>query len=174
MCTWENCVLICFRMKSSLYICETHLWNPSGPVYHLRPLFLWWCCAWNICHLQRVLFWSPTVSVLLSKCLFTLVINCFLNILFIYLWQTHTERGRDSQWEKQTPCREPDVGLNSGSPGSCPRLKAVLNRWATRAAPFLLFPHPVGSCTAFICVPKGPLFLISVVFIYFFIFFNFF
>ena len=22
-----------------------YLWNPSGLVYHLRPLFLWWCCA---------------------------------------------------------------------------------------------------------------------------------
>ena len=25
------------------------------------------------------------------------------------------------------PCMEPDVGLNPGSPGSCPGLKAVLN-----------------------------------------------
>ena len=33
---------------------------------------------------------------------------------------THRERERQkhSQREKQAPCREPDVGLNPGSPGS--------------------------------------------------------
>ena len=41
---------------------------------------------------------------------------------------THTERQRHRQREKQAPCREPDVGLNPGSPGSCPRLEAALNR----------------------------------------------
>ena len=34
---------------------------------------------------------------------------------------------RHRQREKQAPCREPDAGLNPGSPGSHPRLKAVLN-----------------------------------------------
>ena len=38
------------------------------------------------------------------------------------------ERGRDTDREKQAPCREPDVGLNSGFPGSHPGLKAALNR----------------------------------------------
>ena len=33
---------------------------------------------------------------------------------------TERERGR----EKQTPCREPDVGLDPGTPGSHPRWKA--------------------------------------------------
>ena len=33
-----------------------------------------------------------------------------------------TERGR--QREKQAPCREPDAGLDAGTPGSCPELKA--------------------------------------------------
>ena len=36
--------------------------------------------------------------------------------------QTETERGRER--EKQAPCREPDVGLNPGTPGSLPGLKA--------------------------------------------------
>ena len=44
---------------------------------------------------------------------------------------THTERERlrerDRQREKQAPCREPDVGLDPGSPESGPGLKAVLN-----------------------------------------------
>ena len=31
---------------------------------------------------------------------------------------THTERQTHRQREKQAPCREPDVGLNPGSPGS--------------------------------------------------------
>ena len=45
-----------------------------------------------------------------------------------------TERQRHRQREKQAPCREPDVGLDPGTPGSRPGLKAVLNRRATRAA----------------------------------------
>ena len=41
---------------------------------------------------------------------------------------TKRKRGRDRQREKkQAPCREPDVGLDPGSPGSRPGLKAALN-----------------------------------------------
>ena len=41
---------------------------------------------------------------------------------------TERERDRDTrQREKQAPCREPDVGLNPGSPGSHPGLKVALN-----------------------------------------------
>ena len=51
---------------------------------------------------------------------------------FIYLLMRDThrerERQRHRQREKQVPCREPDVGLHPGSPGSLPGLKAVLNR----------------------------------------------
>ena len=36
--------------------------------------------------------------------------------------------------EKQAPCREPDMGLDPGSPESRPGLKVALNRWAIRAA----------------------------------------
>ena len=56
---------------------------------------------------------------------------------------THRERERERerqryrQKEKQAPCREPDVGLDPGSPGSYPRLKAAPNRWVMGAA--LLF-----------------------------------
>ena len=38
------------------------------------------------------------------------------------------ERQRHRRREKQAPCREPDVGLDPGSPGPHPGLKAVLNR----------------------------------------------
>ena len=34
------------------------------------------------------------------------------------------ERQRHRQREKQAPCREPDVGLDPGTLGSCPGLKA--------------------------------------------------
>ena len=35
-----------------------------------------------------------------------------------------TERQRHRQREKQAPYREPDVGLDPGTPGSCPGPKA--------------------------------------------------
>ena len=35
-----------------------------------------------------------------------------------------TERQRHRQRDKHAPCREPDVGLNPRTPGSCPGLKA--------------------------------------------------
>ena len=48
---------------------------------------------------------------------------------------TERKRGRDTKHrKKQAPCTEPDVGLNPGSPGSCPGLQAMLKRWATGAA----------------------------------------
>ena len=42
----------------------------------------------------------------------------FVKILFIH------ETQRERQREKQVPCREPDVGLDPGTPGSHPELKA--------------------------------------------------
>ena len=67
------------------------------------------------------------------------LIFIFLRFLFIYSWETHRERQRHRQREKQAPCREPDVGLHLGSPGSLSGLKVALNRWATWAA-----LHPKG------------------------------
>ena len=56
----------------------------------------------------------------------------------IFYWFIH-ERHRERQREKQAPCLEPHVGLNPGSPGSRPGLKAALNGWATWAAlPFYI------------------------------------
>ena len=41
---------------------------------------------------------------------------------------THTHREAETrQREKQAPCRDPDVGLDPGIPGSCPGLKPALN-----------------------------------------------
>ena len=46
---------------------------------------------------------------------------------FTYLFMRDTERERRQrhrQREKQAPCREPDVGLDPGTQGSHPELKA--------------------------------------------------
>ena len=48
--------------------------------------------------------------------------------------ETHTERQRHGQREKQAPRREVDAGLDPGSPGSGPGLKAAPNRLAIPAA----------------------------------------
>ena len=49
-----------------------------------------------------------------------------LKILFIYS-ERERERERERQRHRQAPCREPDVGLDPGSPRSLPGPKAVLN-----------------------------------------------
>ena len=51
---------------------------------------------------------------------------------------TERERQRHRQREKQAPCREPDMGLDPGSPGSCHEPEVVLNRWATGVALYLI------------------------------------
>ena len=62
--------------------------------------------------------------------------------LFIYSWETQREMEREA--ETQAPGREPDVGLDSRSPGSGPGLKAALNLWATQATHVnSLYQHPV-------------------------------
>ena len=54
--------------------------------------------------------------------------------MYLFINEREREGGRDRQREKQAPCREPDARLDPGSPGSHPKLKVALNRWATRAA----------------------------------------
>ena len=59
--------------------------------------------------------------------------------------QKHRQRG------KQAPRREPDVGLDPGSPGSYPGLKAALNRWAPRLPFFTLLKKPECSISLLTC-----------------------
>ena len=53
----------------------------------------------------------------------------FKDFIYLFMRNTHRERereregGRDTE-EKQAPSRKPDVGLDPGTPGSCPGLKA--------------------------------------------------
>ena len=49
------------------------------------------------------------------------------DFIYLFMRDTERERQRHRQREKQAPCREPDVGLDPGSPRSCPGLKAALN-----------------------------------------------
>ena len=56
-------------------------------------------------------------------------------IIYLFIHERHIERQR----EKQAPCREPNAGLDLGSLGSGPGLKAVLNRWATQAALYFFY-----------------------------------
>ena len=49
--------------------------------------------------------------------------------------ESKREGQRHRQREKQAPCREPNVGLDPGTPGSCPEPKAdaqPLSPWVPR------------------------------------------
>ena len=48
---------------------------------------------------------------------------------------TQRERWRYRQREKQAPCKEPDVGLDSATPGSRPGLKAGTKPLSHRGIP---------------------------------------
>ena len=50
----------------------------------------------------------------------------FKKRFYLFIHERHTERGRDRGRgrEKQAPCREPDTGLDPGTPGSRPEPKA--------------------------------------------------
>ena len=73
---------------------------------------------------ERVIFISLEVLCAFNSYL----ILFFKGLFFIYDGHRERERQRHRQREKQAPCREPDVGLDPGSPGSCPGPKAALNR----------------------------------------------
>ena len=51
---------------------------------------------------------------------------------------TQKERQRHRQRKKQAPCREPDMGLESGTPGSHPEPKANAQSLSHSGIPFLI------------------------------------
>ena len=61
----------------------------------------------------------------------------FKKYLFIYSWERESQRHR--QKEKQAPCREPDAGLDPGTPGSCPGPKAGAKRLSHPGIPTFIF-----------------------------------
>ena len=48
----------------------------------------------------------------------------FKDFIYLFMRDTEGERQRHRQRKKQAPCREPDVGLDPGTPGSRRRPKA--------------------------------------------------
>ena len=58
------------------------------------------------------------------------------------------ERERHRQREKQAPCREPDVGLDPRTLGSCPEPKVDAQPLSHPGAPLIcfLFPFPPIFC----------------------------
>ena len=51
------------------------------------------------------------------------VLFLFLKV-YLFIHERHRERQIHRQREEQAPCRKPDVGLDPGTPGSHPGLKA--------------------------------------------------
>ena len=64
---------------------------------------------------------------------------------------TERERQRHRQREKQAPFREPDVGLDPGSPESQPRPQEALNHCAAGVALFRKFKG-INRCIIFLKV----------------------
>ena len=48
----------------------------------------------------------------------SLSLSFFKDFIYLFMRDAEREGQRDRQREKQGPCREPDVGLDPGSPGS--------------------------------------------------------
>ena len=75
-------------------------------------------------------FSLTSIGILLRKYYHTFFF--FFKILFIYEREREREREREAETQAEgeagsIPCREPDVGLNPGSPGPHPGLKVALN-----------------------------------------------
>ena len=54
------------------------------------------------------------------------MVFCFFLRFYLFIHERHRERERQKhrQRDRQAPCRESDVGLDPGTPGSCPGPKA--------------------------------------------------
>ena len=69
--------------------------------------------AWNIVNASAVF-----------TCISFFFFFFFLKRFYLHIHETHRERWRHRQREKQAPCRKPDAGLDPRTPGSRPELKA--------------------------------------------------
>ena len=79
-------------------------------------------------------------------CVSFLLLLCFKDYLFIYLFKTERERERERekqkhrQKEKQAPCKEPDMGLDPRSPGLGPGPKAGAKPLSLPGIPSVMLP----------------------------------
>ena len=76
--------------------------------------------------------WTSTSAFSLSQLLPSKSFIYLFSKDFIYFWK----RQRHRQSEKQAPCREPDVGLDPRTPGSCPGPKAGAKPLGHLGCPF--------------------------------------
>ena len=70
---------------------------------------------------------------------------------------THIERQRHRQREKQAPCREPDARLDPGTPGSCPGAKAgaqPLNHLGVPESSLNAKPHQAQKAISLLLSPS--------------------
>ena len=72
---------------------------------------------------QKTAVWEPGSGLSPETEWYGIFFNLFL-FLFMIVRERERERQRHRQREKQVPCREPDAGLNPGTPGSHPGPKA--------------------------------------------------
>ena len=57
------------------------------------------------------------------------------DFIYLFMRDTQRKRHRHTQREKQTPHKEPNVGLSPGSQDQDLSWRQTLNRWATQASP---------------------------------------
>ena len=78
-----------------------------------------------------------------SPCSWTWHRHFFLKIFNLFIHERHgkRERQRHSQREKQAPCKEPDVGLDPGTPGSHPEPKADTQPLSHQVPPDIFLKH---------------------------------
>ena len=105
------CVSACFKHHSIILVVKN--------IKELKCLVRLVCLG--IYHiLFRLFIFSRHIS--LTESLRSL--KFFLKIFYLLDRERERQRQRHRQRKKQAPCREPDAGLNPGSPGSCPGAKA--------------------------------------------------
>ena len=63
----------------------------------------------------------------------------FKDFIYLFMGDTQRERRRHRQREKQAPCGEPDVGLDSGTPESCPEPKTDAQPLSHPGVPYFRF-----------------------------------
>ena len=81
----------------------------------------------NVCSVAQL--WEKSIIQI------NLRLGFFFKILLIYSWETHRERQRPRQREKQAPLREPNTELDPRTPGSWPEPKGDAQPLSHSGAP---------------------------------------
>ena len=75
----------------------------------------------------------------MDKLAFEIVLWFCFALRFLFVHERHTERQRHRQREKRAPCRDPNAGLDPGTPGSHPGPKADAQPLSHPGVPVLGF-----------------------------------